>query len=61
LLDPCSLDAGSLDACSLDAGLLDPCSAPTTPSSIHTVLTAASPDVFRNVRLLGPFEVCFDM
>ena len=34
----------------------DVCSA-----SVNTVLTAARPDVLRNVRLLGPFAVAFDM
>ena len=29
--------------------------------SLKTVLTAARPDVFRKVRLLGPFELSFDM
>jgi hypothetical protein len=26
---------------------------------MNTVLTAASPDVFRNARLLGPFDLSF--
>ena len=29
--------------------------------SLKTVLTAARPDVLRNVRLLGPFDLSFDM
>src|ERR1700679_781425 len=37
----------------------DPCSARTAPSSMNTVLTAASPDVFRNARLLGPLDLSF--
>ena len=28
---------------------------------MNTVLTAASPDVFRNARLLGPFDLSFAM
>jgi hypothetical protein len=36
--------------------LFDVCSA-----SLNTVLTAARPDVLRNVRLLGPFALSFDM
>jgi hypothetical protein len=28
---------------------------------VNTVLTAARPDVLRNVRLLGPFALSFDM
>src|ERR1700722_16036849 len=38
-----------------------PRSARTAPSSMNTVLTAASPDVFRNARLLGPFDLSFTM
>ena len=37
-------------------GLFDCCSA-----SVNTVLTAARPDVLRNVRLLGPFALSFGM
>ena len=37
-------------------GLFDVCSA-----SVNTVLTAARPDVLRNVRLVGPFALPFDM
>ena len=40
---------------------LAPCAARTAPSSVNTALTAASPDVFRNARLLGPFDLSFAM
>src|ERR1700734_3604989 len=40
---------------------LAPCAALTAPSSVNTALTAASPDVFRNARLLGPFDLSFTM
>jgi hypothetical protein len=42
-------------------GAFDPPPARATPSSIKTELTAASPDVFRKARLLGPIDLSLSM
>jgi hypothetical protein len=42
-------------------GSFDPSPARTTPSSIKTELTAASPEVFRKARLLGPIDLSLNM
>ncbi len=42
-------------------GSFDPSPARAAPSSIRTELTAASPDVFRKARLLGPIDLSLNM
>src|SRR5580698_6689245 len=58
---PCRILTQSTGSrCDFTLGLLpsfDDCSARTTPSCMSAVLTAASPEVFRNARRLGPFFI----